>query len=285
MLKAYYQLTKPGIIYDNVLTAVAGFFLAAKGHIHLALLLETALGTSLVIAAACVYNNYIDRNIDKKMKRTEKRALVTGQISPRSALLFATVLVVAGFLVLVSFTNKYVIGAGLVGFVDYIALYGYFKRHSTVGTVVGSISGAMPIAAGYLAVSGRIDAGAVIVFLMLVTWQMPHFYAIAMYRSADYAAAEVPVLPVVKGMRMAKVQISAYIVAFILACAALTVFDYAGYVYLAVMLLAGITWLARGLQGFKTGTDDVRWARKMFFFSLMVILVLVAATATGSVLP
>jgi len=106
VLKAYYQLTKPGIIYGNILTATAGFLFATKlRHIHIGLLLATLIGTALVIAAACVFNNYIDRGIDKKMARTKKRALVQGAIPARNALVYATVLVLAGFGVLIAKTN------------------------------------------------------------------------------------------------------------------------------------------------------------------------------------
>jgi protoheme IX farnesyltransferase len=286
LFRTYYQLTKPGIIYGNLLTAAAGFLLASAvaRHIDLWLLLATLAGTSLVIASACVCNNYIDRGIDRKMARTKKRALVAGLVPARNALIYGALLGVLGFLVRGLWVNSLVVAIGVIAFVDYVALYGLAKRRSIHSTLVGSISGAAPITAGYCAVTGRLDTGALLVFLMLVLWQMPHFYAIAMYRFDDYKAAGLPVLTVKRGMHSAKVQILLYVVAFIFACAALTVFGYTGYVYLAVMLIVGLVWLRLGLQGLKTA-DDKAWARKMFFFSLIVILVLSAMVSVGALLP
>lgn len=284
MFKTYYRLTKPGIIYGNILTAAAGFMLASKGHIDFVRLLSTLGGMSLVIASACVFNNYIDRGIDQKMARTKRRALVAGKIRGRDALIFASIIGVVGFMILALHVNWLVFAIGMVAFVDYVVLYGWAKRHTVHGTLVGAISGSAPVVAGYCAVTDRLDTGALILFLILACWQMPHFYAIAMYRFDDYKAAGLPVLPVKKGLQAAKIQIIAYVVAFILACAALTVFGYAGYSYLVVITLLNLGWLYLGLQGFKT-PDDKRWARKMFFYSLLIILGLSIMLSVGSILP
>ncbi len=269
-IKTYYQLTKPGIIYGNLLTATAGFLLASRGQVNLGLLLATLAGTSLVIASACVFNNYIDRRVDAMMARTRSRALVSGLISGQSAIIYATVLGLAGVLLLAMYTNSLTVGIGLVAFIDYVILYGIFKRHSPFGTIVGSISGAASIVAGYTAVTARFDTGAFLLFLILVLWQMPHFYAIAIYRFDDYAAAKIPVLPVKKGVAATKLRIPVYIVAFIMAATMLTSLGYAGYVYLTITVGLGLTWLWLSLQGYKT-PDTKLWARQMFRFSLLVI--------------
>jgi protoheme IX farnesyltransferase len=284
LLKTYYQLTKPGIVYGNVLTAAAGFLLASKLHVHYVLLLATLIGTALVIAAACVFNNYIDRGIDDKMERTKKRALVMRTLPARDALIFATILGSVGFLLLGFKTNGWCLAIGAVGFGVYIVLYGMSKRRSVHGTLVGSIAGAAPVMAGYCAVTDRVDSGAIILFLSLACWQMPHFYAIAMYRFRDYKAAGLPVLPVKKSPKEAKIQIVCYIAAFTIATTMLTVFGYTGYVYLAVMLIASVSWLVVGIQGFKR-SDDAVWARKMFLYSLLIIMVFSLMISIGSRLP
>jgi protoheme IX farnesyltransferase len=161
---------------------------------------------------------------------------------------------------------------GLVAYVDYIVLYGITKRSTVYGTLVGSVSGAAPIVAGYCAVTGRIDSGAIILFLILAIWQMPHFYAIAMYRIKDYKAAKLPVLPVKSGTRITKIHILIYIVAFIIATSLLRFYGYTGNIYLVVILIAGIVWLAKGISGFKTIKDQI-WAHKMFHYSLVVLLI------------
>jgi protoheme IX farnesyltransferase len=283
MLKKYYWLTKPGIIYGNALTALAGFLFAAKWHIDFGLLFAVIAGTSLVIAAACVFNNCIDRNIDKVMGRTKKRALVTGSISLSNAIIFGVVLGLIGFTVLTWFTNSLVVIIGAIAFIDYVVLYGWSKRRSTWGTIVGSISGAAPIVAGYVAVTNRIDIGAILLFLLLVLWQMPHFYAIALYRLDDYKAARIPVLPAVNGLQATKLQVLLYIVGFIAAAIALTGFGYAGYTFLAIMVILSSVWLWKGLRDFHT-PDSKSWGRGMFLFSLIIILALSISLSVGSVL-
>jgi len=283
VIGAYYRLTKPGIIYGNLLTVTAGFLLASYGHINLWLLLATLVATSLVIASACVFNNYIDRDIDKLMARTKERALVTQVIKGQNALIYATVLGLIGLFVLATYTNLLTVLVGLIGFIDYVVLYGITKRRSIYGTIVGSIAGATPVVAGYTAVTNSLDSAALILFLILVFWQMPHFYAIAMYRFSDYKAAKIPVLPVKKGKQNTKLQMTIYIIAFVIATISLSVFGYTGYTYLVVMLLLGLGWLWLDLQGFKS-SDDKRWARRMFLFSLVVILSLSIMLSLDAVL-
>ncbi len=284
MLRVYYSLTKPGIIYGNLLTVAAGFFLASKWQINLVLFGATLAGIALVIASACVFNNYIDRDIDEKMERTKNRALAAGLVPVRNAILYAVCLGVSGFALLLFFTNLLTAIIGLVAFVDYVILYGISKRRSVHGTLVGSISGAATMVGGYTAVTSRFDAGALILFLIMVFWQMPHFYAIAIYRLKDYQAAGIPVLPVVKGIKTTKIQILVYIIAFIAAAVALTLFGYAGYSYLVAAVLLGFIWLWLSIKGFRTN-NDVLWARKLFFFSLVVLLSVSVAISAGPLLP
>lgn len=268
--KEYYWLTKPGIIRGNLLTAAAGFLLAAQQHVPLGRLLATLLGLGLIIAAACVSNNILDRGIDKKMARTAKRALVSGRITVRSALCFAVVLLVAGSLLLAAYVNWLSLVVALVGYVAYVAVYGYYKRRSTLGTAVGSISGAIPPVVGYVAVTNHIDTAAIILFIILVCWQMPHFFAIAMYRLKDYADAELPVLPVKKGFKNTKIQCLIYIVAYLVASLSLSFYGYTGIIYAVVMAVVSVLWLALAIKGLRV-VDTTAWARKLFFFSLIAI--------------
>ncbi len=283
-LKTYYQLTKPGIIYGNVTTALAGFIFASQWHIQPWLLFWTIVGIAFSIGSACVFNNYIDRGIDEKMFRTKKRALVIGLISGRSALIFATILGIIGFSILTFFVNILTALIGLTGFVVYVILYGITKRHSIHGTLVGAVSGAMPIVAGYTAVTNQFDLAALLLFIILAAWQMPHFYAIAIYRIQDYTNAGIPVLPIKKGLFSTKIHIVLYILAFIIAVGLLTILRFIGFTFLIVMTLLGLVWLTMGIKGFFV-KDDARWARKMFFFSLIIILSLSCMLAIGIVLP
>jgi len=277
-VRAYYQLTKPGIIYGNAIAAIAGFLLASRGSIDFLLLIVTLAGISLVIAAACVFNNYLDRGIDTHMARTKKRALVTGTIRGRHALAYGTILGILGFAVLLLWTNTITVILGVIAIVTYVVLYGYTKRTSVYGTIVGSIAGALPPAAGYTAVSNSFDTGAWLLFLTIVFWQMPHFYAIAIYRMKEYAAASIPVLSVKKGVHITKWNIMAFTVAYTVTAPLLTIYGYATYFYGIVSFALGLAWLIKGMKGFKA-VDDNAWARGMFFFSLLVMLGWAAALA------
>lgn len=284
MIKAYYRLTKPGIIYSNIFTAVGGFFLAARGHVSIPLLLAMMVGLAGVIASACVFNNYMDRGIDAKMARTKNRALVKKIISGRNALLYATILGIAGFLLLLFYTNILTAFIAFIGFFFYIVMYGIWKRRSVYGTIVGSVSGAVPPVVGYCAVTGSIDIAALLLFVILVLWQMPHFYAIALFRSEDYKAASIPVLPVKKGFYHTKIQMLLYITVFCFAVGMLTVFHYTGYTYLVVMVASGVYWLGLGIRGLQK-EESKKWARSMFFFSLIIIVLFSVTLSLNSFLP
>ncbi|MGA8165602.1 MAG: heme o synthase [Waddliaceae bacterium] len=270
--KTYCLLTKPGIILGNIITMSGGFALASKGNIDVGLFLATLAGLALVIASGCVFNNYIDRDFDEKMARTKHRALVMGLVSTRQAMVFAIVLGVFGALFLALFTNLLTVMIALLGFFVYVVLYSISKYRSIHGTLVGSIAGAVPPVVGYCAVSNCLDAGALIVFTMIVMWQMPHFFAIAIYRLEDYLAASIPVLPIKKGIHRTKIHMMAYILAFMIASFLLTVFNYTGYTYLVIAALLGIAWLCLCVQGLNCDNHQ-HWARNMFLFSLVIVVV------------
>lgn len=175
MIKTYYELTKPGIIFGNAVTTTAGFLLASKGDIDWWLFFATLIGLSLIIASACVFNNYIDREIDQKMTRTKNRALAKGLIPVQRAITFAICLGLIGVAFLDLYTNPLTLLVALTGFFVYVVVYGICKRRSVYGTLVGSIAGGVPPVVGYCAVSNQFDTGALLLFTTVALWQMPHF--------------------------------------------------------------------------------------------------------------
>lgn len=282
----YYRLTKPGIVRGNVLTAVAGFLLAAAqpgSSYDLIILAGLAVGIALVIASACVCNNYLDRGIDARMERTKGRALPSKQVTTIQALTYAAVLGILGFASFIYLTNALATLVAAVAFVAYVALYGWAKRATVHGTLVGTISGALPPVIGYVALTGKFDIACLLLYVILTAWQLPHFYAIAIYRSKDYAAASIPVLAVVKGNIIAKRHILGWIMVLILTAPLLTVYGYTGWVYAVVISLACMWWLATGLK--QTGLTDEKWATKMFLRSLAINLLLCGGFAVGGLLP
>lgn len=270
-MKKYLILTKPGIIFGNAVTAAGGFFLASKGSPSIWIFLMMLCGLSLVVASACVFNNYSDRHVDELMTRTKNRPLVKGDISIQDALLFGTILGVGGLAILFYTTTLLATFMALAGFLAYVVLYGICKYRSTLGTPIGSISGAIPPVVGYTAVVGRLDFAALLLFATVVLWQMPHFYAIALYRLQDYKSASIPVLPVVKGAFQTKLQMLFYVAGFWISCLLFPFYGYTGPAFFAVAATSSAAWFYIAMQGFTT-SDDILWARKMFLCSLIIIM-------------
>lgn len=269
---ALYRLTKPGVTYGNLITTVAGYLFAANGQIDWLVFGALTIGTWWVIASACVINNYLDQDIDAVMERTKKRPLLTGEVTPRQALVFGTVLGLAGVAILFVFTNILVVAAGLLGWITYVWLYGALgKRKSVHGTLVGSVSGAAPILAGYVAASGVLDLGAVLVFAVLFFWQQPEFYSIAIYRRKEYATAKIPLISVVRGVPTTVRHIFFHTVAFSVSALWLSVAGYTSLTYAVIMGIFCAYWIVLAIRGLRSAQPEV-WARQMFRFALIMLL-------------
>ncbi|MDP4488418.1 heme o synthase [Pseudoalteromonas piscicida] len=280
MLRRYFQVTKPGIIMGNLISVAGGFLLASRGEVDWLLFSLTLLGLSLVVASGCVVNNVIDRDIDAAMARTKTRVTVTGEISSVAALSHSLVLGLSGFGLLAYFTNWIALSFAAFGFFIYVGVYSlYMKRNSVYGTVVGSLSGAVPPVVGYCAVSGMFDSGAAILLLMFCLWQMPHSYAIAIFRFEDYRVANIPVLPVAQGVEKAKHHIVLYIAIYALVVMLLPLSGYTGIAFMAVACTTSFWWLLMALKGYQRDLDLHGWARQVFAFSIVNITVLSIAMA------
>ncbi|ANE45069.1 protoheme IX farnesyltransferase [Paenibacillus swuensis] len=283
--KDYITLTKPRILASNLIAAFGGFWLASKWDIDWLLLFYTLMGTTLVMASSCVFNNYLDRELDTKMERTSNRASATGRIKASSVFNYGVILGVAGLLVLWLLVSNLAAILGIIGMIVYVGIYtAWLKRTSTLSTAVGGLSGAMPPVIGYCAVSGTMDIGAWLLIAILFLWQPPHFWALGIYRREEYRAAGFPLLPVVKGVHRTKIQMIPYIVLLIVADAALYYYGYVGWIFLIVTTVLGVYWLISALSGFKAKDDDA-WARKNFKLSVnfLMILFLVMIIDTVSV--
>lgn len=266
----YYLLTKPGIVFGNLLTFVAGFVLGGRGDFNIGLFLAALIGLAFIMASGCVCNNYIDREADGKMARTKQRPLVQGIISGKNALAFAAALFSIGSILLIAYVNWLAFSLTCIGFFVYVVLYSMWKGKTVYGTAIGSLSGAIPPVVGYCAASNQLDLPAMILFVILVFWQMPHFFAIALLHLKDYSKAGIPVLPAVKGVLRTKIHMAAYIVCFILAAASLTFWGYLGDVYFWTTVSLGFAWLILCLAGF-WNVNDKKFGRQMFIFSLVVM--------------
>ncbi|HET6747139.1 MAG TPA: heme o synthase [Candidatus Saccharimonadales bacterium] len=271
-IRVYYKLAKPGIVYGNLLTTAAGYFLASGRVIQPLIGIGLLIGIGFVMGSACVLNNIMDRGIDRKMKRTKGRVLVTGEVSVPSAAVYAGVLGLAGFALLAIYTNLLTVVLGAVAMFLYVVAYGIAKRRTIYSTLIGTIPGAMPPVAGYVAVTNVFDGAAWLLFIALMVWQMAHFYSIAIYRQKEYKAADLPIMSVKRGIGATKQQIVFYIILFIPVVFLFTYFSYTGIVFAVGMVLISSTWLTKALRGYK-GVDSEKWARGLFGFSLKVLLV------------
>lgn len=271
MLKKYLFLTKPGILFGNFVTTLGGFFLAAQGSVDFLLLLITLLGTTLVVASGCVINNVIDQDIDHKMQRTQNRALVKKTISVPIALAYAFVLGAIGFSILWFWVNAYAFLFAVIGFVFYVVFYSLWTKRTTIHqTVIGSISGASPPVIGYTAVVKGFDLAALLLFIGYALWQMPHSWAIAVYRFDDYKNAGIPILPVARSILRTKIESLIYVVLFTISMNALYVYGYTNWLYLVILNVLCIYWFYIGVLGFKAENDQL-WAKRFFLFSVILI--------------
>lgn len=274
MLKKYLFLTKPGILFGNFVTTLGGFFLAAQGSIDILLLLLTLIGTTLVVASGCVVNNVIDQDIDTKMQRTQNRALVKKTISPTVALIYAFILGVIGFSILWFGVNGYAFLFAVIGFVVYVGFYSLWtKRTSIHQTVIGSISGASPPVIGYTAVTHQFDVAALLLFLAYGLWQMPHSWAIAIYRFDDYKNAGIPILPVARSIYRTKIECVIYILLFAAVLNGLYCFGYTNVFFLITFNALTAYWFYLSIIGFKAENDQL-WAKRFFLYSVILITLL-----------
>ncbi|REE92876.1 protoheme IX farnesyltransferase [Paenibacillus taihuensis] len=286
MFKEYVALTKPKLIRLNAFAAFGGFWVASKWDIDWVLMIYMLIGSALVMAAACVINNYWDRELDKKMERTKKRALPENRLKPSNVLIYGIILAIIGSIILFTLVNPLTGWLGLLGFFVYVVIYTmWLKRTSTWSTSIGGISGAMPPVIGYCAVTGTVDEGAWILFALLFLWQPAHFWSLAIRRVDEYRAAGFPLLPVVKGISRTKLQMLPYIVLLIPTGILMFTYDYAGYAFLIISLLGSVLWLVHTLTGMRTA-DTNKWAKTNFIISinyLMLVFLVMIVDTNGAV--
>jgi protoheme IX farnesyltransferase len=270
----YIGVTKVGLTVANLFTTFVGFWVASHGSIQPIRLLVTMLGTALVIAGGCTLNNYIDRDIDHRMTRTQHRALVQGRLQPDAVLRMGIILSVLGLIILGAFATLMAAVFAWIGLITYVGVYTlWLKRTSPLSTAIGGISGAVPPLIGWTAVTGHLNMTAWALFAFMFLWQPPHFFALAMKRCEEYRAAGIPLLPVVKGFAKTKRHILAWTIVMIPATYLFVLFKTVGSMYMITATVLGIVYLVYAILGFWS-KDDIRWSKHMFNYSLVYMNVL-----------
>lgn len=280
-------LTKPRITAMVVVTMLGSAWLAAHhlgaastpSFAHLAVAL---LGTVAVVASANALNMWLERDSDGLMARTQNRPLPTGRLDPNVALAFGLLLGAVSVPALAFAVNAITgVLAGLA-LVSYVAVYTPMKRKSPASLLVGAVPGAIPPLLGWTAVTGRVTWPGVLLFAILFVWQIPHFLAIATFRRDDYTRAGLKVLPAVRGHRVTRLHIVAWLGALVSVSILLVSTGVGGTLYLASAILLGAIFFAHGAWGLRA-TSGVRWARGLFAVSIVYLVLLFAALAASPV--
>lgn len=269
------QLTKPGVTRMCVLTTAGGLMLA-PGHIGWVAGLATVAGSALAVGGANAANMWWERDLDAKMSRTRRRPLPALRMRPAVALRFSIALSVASVGLLACFANALTAVLAAAAILAYVLVYTPLKVRTPLALVIGAVPGAVPPLLGWTAVTNELDPGGLVLFGILLVWQIPHFIAIALYRKTEYARAGIRVVPLVRGDAVAKIQAVAWAGVLVPLSLMLTLLGVAGFFYLASAMLLGMGFLAWAF----TGLDDAagaRWARGYFLASLVYLPALVAA--------
>jgi heme o synthase len=279
LYRSYWSMTKPGIMMMVLVTTVLGFYFADHGFHRPFLLLWTLLGCALTCGGASVLNQYLERDADILMRRTKKRPIPMGIIQPQEALGFGISLILAGLFLLCWKVNLLTAFLSLLTCFLYVLVYTPMKRLTWLNTTLGAIPGAIPPLGGWAAAANHLDPGAWILFLIMFTWQHPHFYAIAWLLKEDYQKAGFKMLPVVyPDVRFTFSQITAF--SFLLTAFSLmpAMVGMSGKIYFwgALCLGTGVLYTAFLFQHSQSNTD----ARKILgasiiYLPLLLVLIIV----------
>ena len=275
-LAGYIALTKPRIIELLLVTTVPTMFVAERGVPSVWLMVATVVGGTLAAGGANAINMVIDLDIDRVMERTRGRPLVTGAVGSTGAVVFAVSLEVVAFAWLVATVNLLSAVLAVSATIFYVFVYSmWLKRTSTSNIVVGGAAGAVPVLVGWSAVTGSLDWPPVVLFLVVFYWTPPHFWALAICYRDDYAAAGVPMLPVVTGPRATGHRIAGYTVMLVGVTVAFSPVAEMGAVYLVTALVLGAVFIALALT--LRADPDERRAMRLFHYSITYITLLFGA--------
>lgn len=269
----YFELCKPKVVYLIVFTAVVGMFLAVPGWPPLKALIAGTLGIGLAASSAAAINHLLDQRIDAVMARTRDRPLPSGQLGVMQVLIFACILCVISMAVLVLWVNTLTAVLTFLSLIGYAIVYTvWLKRATPQNIVIGGAAGAAPPVLGWVAVTGSVDPNALILFLIIYVWTPPHFWALAIHRRHDYAAADIPMLPVTHGVRFTRWHILFYTILLVLVTTLPFLTGMSGLLYLAgvTVLNIGFLWYAMRLLR----DNDEELPMQTFSYSVIYLMVL-----------
>lgn len=275
-VRAVYLLTKPRVVSLIVFTAVIGMFLATPAMVPVQILLAGTVGIALVAGAAAAVNCLVEQKIDAVMQRTRARPLPRGETTPLQTLVFAIAVGGLGLWILAQFVNLVTMWLTLATFVGYAVIYTVILKPATPqNIVIGGASGAMPPVLGWAAVTGEVTTDAMLLFLIIYAWTPPHFWALALYRTEEYAKAGLPMLPVTHGKEYTRLQVLLY--TLILFAVALLPFAVrmSSWLYLVAACVLGAVFIGYAIALYARYSD--RLAQRTFRYSIVYLSLLFAA--------
>ena len=283
----YLELCKPKVVALLLLTAVIGMFMATPGMVPLDILVFGTLGIGMAAGSAAVVNHVVDRRIDAIMHRTDSRPLPQGNVTPKQAIIFATLMSSSSMAMLYFLVNPLTALLTLFGLVGYAFIYTmYLKRATPQNIVIGGLSGAIPPLLGWTAVTGlngEIPAHGLLLVLIIYTWTPPHFWALAVHRRDDYAKANIPMLPVTHGIPFTKTCIVLYTILLIITTVLPWLVGMSGLVYLVGALILGVMFLRMTIL--LKFDEENKSAMKTFGFSITYLMLLFLVMLVDHYLP
>lgn len=272
----FLALCKPRVTMLIVFTAMIGMFLATPNMVPLNILLAATIGIGMASGAAAAFNCLVEQAIDAKMARTRGRPLPTGQVTSNQTFIFASIMAGIGLAILYTFVNPLTMWLTLATFVGYAVIYTIFLKPATpLNIVIGGLSGAMPPALGWAAVTGAVSAEAWVLVLIIFAWTPPHFWALALYRREEYAKSGLPMLPVTHGEEYTRLQILLYTIILFVVTVMPFAMRMSGFIYLGSALLLNAVFMAYAIGLYRQYSDAL--ARSMFKFSILYLTLLFAA--------
>lgn len=272
----YLELTKPRVVALITFTGMVGMLLATPGMVSWDILLFGSLGIALMAGSAAAINHLVDRQADAIMARTRHRPLPSGHLESWQVLSFALIIGICGFGLLLVFTNPLTAVLTFASLIGYAVIYTLFlKRATPQNIVIGGAAGAAPPLLGWTAVTGQIDSGALLLFLIIYIWTPPHFWALAIHRRHDYANADIPMLPVTHGVAFTRLHILLYTILLFLVTLLPFLTGMSGWIYLIGAVVLGVRFLSFATRLYATGDD--RLAMPTFGFSIVYLFGLFAA--------
>jgi protoheme IX farnesyltransferase len=273
----YYELTKPRVVMLIVFTAIVGMFVSVPGWPGVIPLLFGTLGIGLAASSAAVYNHVLDARIDIQMMRTRGRPLPQGKLTEKSALTFATALCIISMIILWFLVNPLTAILTFFSLIGYAVIYTvWLKRATPQNIVIGGAAGAAPPILGWTAVTNQVEAGALLMFLIVFVWTPPHFWALAIARKEEYAKVDIPMLPVTHGEAYTRLNILLYSILLVLVTILPYLIGMSGVIYLLTAIVLDVYFMYYAIQMYRV-PDDMELPMKMFKYSISYLGFLFAA--------